>query len=532
MTGTELATIAKDAPANTIDPMPPKPVSGQVIAPMRRMGVPGYTVTGGYILPTEVDRLLSRRELYRLYEQNLVNVTIIGTAVRYILELIGDAEWNFKPADESDEAKAIADFVEDALGDMETSFARVMRGAAGYKLYGFSLHEWILKGREDGKVGFANIERRPQVTIERWDIDTVSGRPRGVYQRNPNNGAELYLPMQKLLYVHDDVLSDNPEGLGLYRHTVRTAAGIARFEDLEHWGFETDLRGVPVGRAPYAHLDQLVEDGAISEAERANAIAAITNFITNHIRGPNTGVVLDSSTYRTTDEKGAVSSSLMWDVELLKAEGSSHAQIDMAIKRKTQELARLFGVEHLLLGSDGAGSLALATQSTKRLHGMVNSTLKELREVTAKQLIPVLMKWNNIPRALWPKPQPEEIAYRTIEEVTGALANMATAGVPLMPGDPAVDAVRDMMGLPRTDPALADMQLLESALLTVRAGQPQAAPQAGGGKPKGEGSGKPGSKPSGARQGAQPAPAKPLDISRELTTSMGQLRSYLKGARA
>jgi hypothetical protein len=525
MTGTELATT-KDRPANTIDPMPAKPLSGEVLRPMQRMGVPGFVVTGGYVLPAEIDRRLPTKERQRLYEANLTDVNIVATGVRYFLDLVAGAEWNFEAADESEEAQAWADFVKDALNDMETPLSRVVRRAAMYKFYGYSIQEWTLKSREDGRIGFADIEPRPQNTIERWDIDGTSGRVRGVWQRNPNNGIELYIPRDKIVYVTDDTLSDSPEGLGLFRHLIRACAGIARFEDLEHWGFETDLRGVPVGRAPIAQMDKMVEDNEMSKATAMASRAVIDNFIMNHIRGPNTGIVLDSSTYATQDDKVAPSSNLLWDVSLLKAEGSSHGEINEAIKRKTLEAARLLGVEHLLLGSEGGGSLALATNSTKRLHGMVNSTLMELREVAAKQKVAVLMRANNVPKHLWPKPKPEEIAYRTVEEVTGALANMATAGVPIMPGDPAVDAVRDMVGLPRTDPRLAEMQLLESALATMRLGEPQEAAGGREGKPD-DGGGKPasgGQRPAAGRAGG----AKPRDLGSSLSASMESLRTYLE----
>jgi hypothetical protein len=512
----EAMPVAKAVPANAIDVLPPRKPAGSVLTPMARMGVPGYGITGGYILPRDVDRRLSPRERYRLYEENLVNVAIIATGVRYFLDLVSGASWNFEPADDSKPAADVAEFVQDALiDDMETSFSRVIRRQARYKFDGFQIQEWTAKPREDGRIGFHDIEPRPCHTIEQWDIDE-RGSVRGVIQMNPNNGQTLYLPRQKLIYVTDDTLSDSPEGLGLFRHLIRSAAGITRFEDLEHWGFETDLQGIPVGRAPLAALDRAVEDGQISKDAAAMARNVMDHFIANHIRGPKTGMVLDSATYTTTDDRQAPSNQRLWDLELLKSGGTSHAQINEAIKRKTQELARLLGVEHLLLGSEGGGSLALSQSSTRRLHGMVNSTLHELKDVGSKQMIKPLMMLNNIPRALWPKPKPEEIAYRTVEEVTGALASLAQAGVPLMPGDAAVDEVRDLIGLSRSDPKMMDIQRIEAGLLALSAGQP--AP--GGEDDDDEGA------DSGSRSGGR----KPTAGGRDLTATLNELRDYLATA--
>lgn len=515
--------VSKVVSASVIDVMPPTPPSGsRALAPMQRIGVPGYQITGGYLLPRDVDRRLSQRERYRLYEENLTNVAIIATGVRYFLDLVSDAQWNFEPADESSAAEDIADFVKDALHDMETSFFRVIRRQARYKFDGFSVQEWTAKPREDGRIGFFDIEPRPAHTIERWAIDD-RGSVAGIIQRNPNNGQEVYLPRDKLVYVTDDTLSDSPEGLGLFRQMIRPAAGIARFEDLEHWGFETDLQGIPIGRAPYAAMQEAVTKGEITEADKQRALLVIESFIANHIRGPKTGLALDSATY--VDADGKPSNQRLWDLELAKSGGTSHAQIDVAIKRKTQELARLLGCEHLLLGSEGGGSLALSQSSTKRLHGMVNSCLNELRDVSAKQMIKPLMLLNKIPKALWPKPKPEEIAYRTVEEVTGALLAVSQAGVPLMPGDPAIDEVRDMVGLSRSDPKNEIAMRIEAGLLEMGA---QALP------PEGENDNSPKPRQTGdslrASGGKRPAAAKGSEGG--LAASLGNLRAYLEGAGA
>lgn len=526
MTGTDLVKAPRSA--STIDAMPPTPSSGlgRAVSATQRIGVPGYAITNGYVLPRDVDKRISQRERYRLYEENLVNVAMIATGVRSFLDVVAGAAWTWQPADDSSEAIDIAEFVEDAMNDMETSFSRVVRRQAKYKFDGFSIQEWSLKSREDGRIGFRDIEPRPCHTIERWDIDD-RGSVRGVLQRNPNNGQEIYLEKERLVYVTDDTLSDSPEGLGLFRNLIRPAAGIARFEDLEHIGFETDLQGVPIGRAPLAAMAEQVAEGNLKKEDVAQFRFIIDNFIHNHVRGLNTGMTLDSATYKTTDDKGAPSNQRLWDVELLKSGGTSHAQINEAIKRKTQEIARLLGTEHLLLGSEGGGSLALSQSSIKRFHGMANSCLGELGDVNTKQMIAPLMKYNNIPRALWPKPKPEEVEYRSVEEVTTALVNLAQAGVPLMPGDAAVDEVRDLIGISRTDPKADIAAQIEAGLLAMGAGTGDAG--AGGGKQPARRLRIAGGTTS-RQSGAKPGTSKGLDGG--LSASLASLQAYLEGASA
>lgn len=445
--------------------------------PMQRMGRPGYTIMGGYIQTNEKDSTLAGNRRYETFANTLLNVTIVATGVRYFQDLIAGAEWSVSPADESAESERYAKLVEEILDDMDTPFERIMKRAAMYKFYGFSIAEWTMKPREDGHIGFADIEPRPQKTIDRWHVDE-RGVVQGVVQRVPSTGQYLYIPRGKLLYVVDDSLDDSPEGLGLFRHMAQTADSIRRFEKLEHWGFETDLRGVPVGRAPLSELQRMVDEGTLTESQAAAMKGVMSGFIQNHIRGPNTGIMLDSATFETEDEKRTPSANKKWDVELLKAQASSHAEIDGAIKRKTFELARLMGVESLLFGGDGTGSFALHKSSTQRLYQMINSALDELKASARLQLIKPLAIMNMIPDKFRPRLVPEKIEYRTVEEVVSALEGMARAGVPIMPNDPAVNEVRDLIGLSHPE-TVGELDMLLSMSMDAN-GNPIAAP----GQPK------------------------------------------------
>ena len=71
----------------------------------------------------------------------------------------------------------------------------------------------------------------------------------------------------------DDTIDDSPEGMGLFRHLVKIADRLERYELLEGWGFETDLRGVPVARGPFTDLEVMVQNGTLSRSQ-ASALKA------------------------------------------------------------------------------------------------------------------------------------------------------------------------------------------------------------------------------------------------------------------
>jgi hypothetical protein len=316
-----------------------------------------------------------------------------------------------------------------------------------YRYYGFSVQEWTARKMADGTIGFKDISPRPQITIERWDVE-LTGKVHGVVQRSPQTSKEIYLPRHKIVYVVDDSLNDSPEGLGLFRHLAEPAKRLMHYQLLEGYGYETDLRGIPIGRAPLSQLQSKVDSGAISAEQKTLNVQPLTDFIQKHVKNPELGLMLDSLPYRTEDEKGTPGVTPQWDLQLLKGGNSASSEaVAKAIERLNRELARIMGVEHLLLGGDGKGSLALARDKTQNFALIIDSTLRELAETFEKDLLTPIWEMNGWDPDLKPEFKTEAIQYRDIEQVTGALTDMANAGAVLAPDDPAINEVRDLLGL-------------------------------------------------------------------------------------
>lgn len=425
--------------------------------PKSTVGFPGTPIYGGYLVELEDNPKLAGSEKYRTYSRILANTSIVAAAVRYAQNLVSNPGWRAEPANESAEAKRLAELVTAMLGDMDTPMKRVVKRAFMFKYYGFSLQEITMKVRDDGVIGIKDIAPRAQKTIERWDTDRT-GTVLGVTQRNPQDGTEAYLPREKLLYLVDDSLDDSPEGLGLFRHIAETSRRLDRFLQLEGWGYETDLRGIPIGRAPLSELDESCEN----EGEKAAALQAIKTFMEKHIRGPQLGLLLDSETYETEDEASRPSSIYKWAVDLLKAPAGTQAEILRSIDRLNREIARVLGVEQLLLGDNGVGSFAMAKDKSHNFALIIDSAIEEIREAMRRDVVKLIFQLNGWDIKLMPTLKTDKLQHRTIEEVTAALRDLATAGAPLAPGDPAADEVRDMIGVSRQPQNIADLILTPS----------------------------------------------------------------------
>jgi len=434
------------------------------VSPTKRAGTIGTAVHGGYVQSVEDNSDLTGRKKFETYSEMLVGVSIIGAGVRYFLNLISKPEWTVEPPEDSGDAgQEIADKIAEAVFKMETPWHRVVRRAAMFRYWGFSWQEWTAKKMEDGSIGLLDIEPRAQKTIERWDLDE-DGTVHGVVQRSPQTMREHYIPRAKSVYLVDDSLNDSPEGLGLFRHMAELSRQLLRMEQLEGWGYELDCRGMPIARGPFSELQAMVDAGEMTEEKRASIEQPMKDFIENHVQSPQRGLFLDSMTYTTEDEKGAPSSIYKWTMDLLKAGSTNLGDLNKTIQRKVREIARIMGVETLLVGETGSGSLAMARDKSNNFALIIDSTLKELAEQFEKDIIDPLMALNGWPEDLKPTLKTEKIQHREVTEITQALADMANAGAMLTPEDPAINAVRDLLGIPKITEEMMQQDRIDASL--------------------------------------------------------------------
>jgi len=435
--------------------------------PASTLGVSGAAVFGGFIDEREDSADLRGLKRYKTFSDMLANCSIVAAGVRYYLGLIGKAGWKVEPKDDSPEAEELAESIDKILFDeLSTPWHRVVRRAAMFRFWGFSVQEWTAKKLEDGTIGLLDVEPRPQVTLQRWDLDEV-GTVMGIFQRSPQTQQEFYLPRSKLVYIVDDSINDSPEGMGLFRHMAEGARRLKRYEQLEGWGYESDLRGIPVGRAPLAELRRLEKAGTITSEERLAQEKGLTDFLTKHIKNPSLALLLDSIPYTTEDEKQAPSRIRQWDVELLKSEATSHEAVAKAIERITRETARIMGVESLLLGERGTGSLALSRDKTQQFGLLIDGALSEVSESFEADLVTVIFQLNGWPMDLRPTLKTEAIRYRDINDITESLRSLAQAGASITIADEAALEIFDQLGLTR--PNIDAMR--EDSAITVSSGR-------------------------------------------------------------
>lgn len=437
------------------------------VSPYKEAGASGTPIFGGYIENKERDPRLAPTERWRTATDLMANVSIVAAGLRFFLNLVAVPAWSMEAAEDlgdgksSDAAKEAADFFEQCLNQMDTPLTRIIRRSGMYRFHGFAIQEWTAKRRDDGLISLQDIESRPQWTIEKWEADD-SGSILGVQQRNPQNGALLWIPRKKYLYLVDDMLSDSPEGMGLFRHLVEPGERIKAYLKLEGQGFERDLRGIPVGYAPIDEINKAVESGNLTRENAARMIAGMQSFVKQQVKAQDTGLLMDSTPYKgITADGNTISGTPKWKMELLSSAGQGFTDIGAAIERLTHDMAMILGVEGILLGgSSGSGNRALGQDKSRNLYLAVNASVQDIAEAMMRDVRDAIWALNGFPDEIKPKIVPEDVAFKDVAVIAKALSDMSVAGAVLQPDDPAINDVRDLMGIshaPEPDPEMLGM---------------------------------------------------------------------------
>lgn len=443
----------------------------QPARPFSEQGVAGFVVMGGYVVSNEQNSRLLGQARWRTAADLISNISIVAASLRYSLNLIARPSWKADPVSDKAEAKAAAEFVDEIMADTNASWTRVVRRSAMYRFHGFGIGEWVAKRRDDGKIGIDSIEQRPQHTIERWDID-ANGGVLGVWQRDPQTSREIYLPRAKLIYLVDDTLTDRPDGIGWFRHLVEPAEKLKTYLKLESLGFQRDLTGIPIGRAPLQKINQLVTDGKLAREQADMMIEGLKEFCRLEMKSEHTGLILDSTTYRGKTEQGdQISQVAEWGMELLTGEQSSIDALAKAILRLDFDMALIMGTSPMLVGREGEGSRALSEDQSRNLYLMVNSTLDDMAESYQRDLVDRVWAMNGLDDELKPRLTHEDAAFKDVERIARVLRDMAAAGAILAPDDPAINDIRNLVGVSEAEP----MSIEELALVR---GDPKTDPNA------------------------------------------------------
>ncbi len=375
----------------------------------KQLGTPGLSRTGSYIYEEFLPEL---RWPYAgaIYKEMSSNDPVIGSILYLAEMLIRGTLWDVKPFDTSAEAKVDADFLKSCMDDMESSWADTISEVLSVLIYGFSFHEIMYKIRRgpeeaspkyrskhtDGKIGWRSLPIRSQTTMHGWIFDN-DNELIAFEQQAPPQYKVVEIPLAKGLLFRTRVNNNNPEGKSLLRNAYRPWFFKKHFEEIEGIGIERDLAGFPVLTAPEG-LDLWDDSNTAMKGLRNQA----EKLVASVRRDSEEGVLLPHG----------------WELSLLTSGSSRQISIGDTIERYDNRIAITMLSDIILIGSNKAGSFALADTKQSMLAASLQAQLNGIADVFNDKAVTQLFACNGAKDlSKLPKIQPSQIQTPSLKEL-------------------------------------------------------------------------------------------------------------------
>ena len=363
----------------------------------QELGYSGLKAFSGRIEDSTLRHLQGWRRADRLRTMSETDDIVGGILLAY--ETLGkSAPWRVEQG-EADEDQT--DFLQSCLEDINRDWSDVLSGAFTFLPYGFAPHEIVYKRRlgeepgkelpsskfDDGRIGWHKWALRAQTTIPRWYFDD-NGEVQGLWQRVVNTdvrrkvgaggdgrsliGAEVYIPIEKILLFRTTGQKNNPEGRSIMESAFKQWFIKNHLIEMEAVGAERDLVGYPIIYAP---------EGFEIWGDAPKEVAAFNQ-------------AMEIATGMRRDElMGAVFPG-GWKVELVRSGGAQAVELAKLIRSKNQGMSIAMMADFVLIGHEGTGSYALRDSADTFFLRALNGVLDIIASAINRQEVPRLMKLN------------------------------------------------------------------------------------------------------------------------------------------
>lgn len=140
--------------------------------------------------------------------------------------------------------------------------------ALSFLSYGFGWFEVIYKRRvgpnertdkkrskyDDGRIGVRKIAARAPWTINKFDVDQITGDVLGIEQSVGGINNKNYIPLNKSLYYRTTSINGDPSGRSILRNAYTSYEYLNNLQAIEAIAVERELAGIPVARIPAEYL--------------------------------------------------------------------------------------------------------------------------------------------------------------------------------------------------------------------------------------------------------------------------------------
>lgn len=404
------------------------------------------------------------------YREMADNDPIIGSMLFAAQHLCRKVSFKFKPADDSNEARKIADFMGGAcFDDLEATWQDTVSEILSMMPFGWAFMEFSFKRRlglsdanftvpdpsisysssngigaptstfapsrfDDGLIGFRGWSLRSQETLFMWEFDDQSNAIVMQQMAAPDYKIRR-IPMTKGLLFRTQVSKNNPEGRSVLRNAWTSYYMKKNLQIFEGIGIERDLAGYPMIQTIAPDLQKGINPPDIWNPLDPKAVQLL-NQLQKIVKS-----------VRQDEQAGLV---LPYWATFSLVNGGSRRRVDTntIISRYDQRIAQSMMADFIMLGHEAVGSKALAATKISLFTSALSSFLDVAGAVIDRVATPMIMRFNGFPMELAPTFTHGDVESVNIEELGRFVQSIAGTGFNPLADFDAQKAVMDAARLP------------------------------------------------------------------------------------
>lgn len=420
------------------------------VSPMIELGATGLKRNAGYINEEFLPQLKGRKAV-QIYKEMADNDPTVGALLFAVDRLMRQITWRVEPAGSNTEQKQAAEFIEQCMEDMSTTWDDVISEILTMLPFGWSWHEivykrrmgpWEKDGRQrskytDGRIGWRKIPIRAQETMTRWVFDETGGI-KAMVQMAPPAYKTVVIPIEKSLLFRVSTAKGNPEGRSFLRNAYRPWYMKKRLEEIEGIGAERDLAGLPVARVPSDYLS------AAKGTDKNKMVEAFRTMVRSVRRNEQEGIIVPRLIDPDTKQD-------LFDFALLNSGGGRQFDINTIIRRYEERILMTVLADFILVGHQSVGSYALHTDKTGLFRASMNSIASSIADVFNRYAIPRLFEVNGWKLDELPQLVPGDIDPPDLTQLSAFMGQLTSAGITWFPDPELEKFLREAARLPKLD---------------------------------------------------------------------------------
>lgn len=412
-----------------------------VIVKTIEIGSSGTESYGGYTAEEYLSSLRGsqRADIFDQMRRSDPQIKMILNAVKNPIKA---ASWAVEPGDDTPEAKADAELVEQILFK-DIAWKQFLNEALTVLEFGFApfeiTHKVVLNSRRFGSYNsLRKLGWRSPKTIERFHLDSSGGLEKLAQYAYGDTGKIVDIPAQFLLLFTLDREGSNYEGISALRPCYGSWFRKNTYLKLNAIGIEKAAVPTPIGKYPA---------GAENSKQYLNFVNVLKAYTTHQ------------ANYITIPEG--------WSIEL-NNNTFDPQKVEISIDNEDKRMVKAFLANFLELGMNGSGAYALSNDLSDFFLGGIEHIAGLICEGINQDLIPNLVKMNRGPRETYPVLKASGISDKAGKELAEVLEILVRAGL-LDKDDLLVEHVRRRFNLPKK------VEVIDTTATTLPAGAPAAA---------------------------------------------------------